>query len=57
MMKFSPITKSYRADFKCDQLELRVRHLVVKDENAMNQAWDRLQKGEFFEQGRTRSFN
>lgn len=42
--------EEYRADFKCDQLELRVRHLVVKDENAMNQAWDRLQKGEFFEQ-------
>ena len=42
--------EEHRADFERDQLELRVRHLVVADRNAMNRAWDRLQKGEFFEQ-------
>ena len=39
-----------RADFERDQLELRVRHLIVADRNAQTRAWDRLQKGEFFEQ-------
>ena len=42
--------EEHRADFERDQLELRVQHLVVADRNAMNRAWDRLQKGEFFEQ-------
>ncbi len=42
--------EEHRADFERNQLELRVRHLVVADRNAMNRAWDRLQKGEFFEQ-------
>ena len=42
--------EEHRADFERDQLELRVRHLVVADRNAQNRAWDRLQKGEFFEQ-------
>ncbi len=42
--------EEHQADFERDQLELRVRHLVVKDKNAMNRAWDRLQKGAFFEQ-------
>ena len=42
--------EEHRTDFERDQLELRVRHLVVADRNAMNRAWDRLQKGEFFEQ-------
>lgn len=42
--------KEHRTDFERNQLELRVRHLVVADRNAMNRAWDRLQKGEFFEQ-------
>ncbi len=42
--------EEHRANFERNQLELRVRHLVVADRNAMNRAWDRLQKGEFFEQ-------
>ena len=42
--------KEHRADFERDQLELRVRHLIVADRNAQTRAWDRLQKGEFFEQ-------
>ena len=42
--------EEHRADFERDQLELRVRHLVVADRNAQTRAWDRLQKGEFFEQ-------
>lgn len=42
--------EEHRADFERDQLELRARHLVVADRNAMNRAWNRLQKGEFFEQ-------
>ena len=42
--------EEHRTDFERDQLELRVRHLVVAERNAMNRAWDRLQKGEFFEQ-------
>ena len=42
--------EEHRADFERDQLELRVRHLVVADRNAMNRAWNRLQRGEFFEQ-------
>lgn len=42
--------EEHRTDFERNQLELRVRHLVVADRNAMNRAWDRLQKGEFFEQ-------
>ena len=42
--------EEHRADFERNQLELRVRHLVVADRNAMNRTWDRLQKGEFFEQ-------
>ncbi len=41
--------EEHRADFECDQLELRVRHLIVADRNAQTRAWDRLQKGEFFE--------
>ncbi len=42
--------EEHRADFERDQLELRVRHLIVADRNAQTRAWDRLQKGEFFEQ-------
>ena len=42
--------EEHRVDFERDQLELRVRHLVVADRNAQTRAWDRLQKGEFFEQ-------
>ena len=42
--------EEHRAEFERDQLELRVRHLVVVDRNAMNRAWNRLQRGEFFEQ-------
>lgn len=42
--------EEHRADFERNQLELRARHLVVADRNAMNRAWDRLQKGDFFEQ-------
>ncbi len=41
---------AHRADFAREQLEIRVRHLVVKDEDTMDQAWERLQKGEFFGQ-------
>ncbi|MCY3684424.1 MAG: peptidylprolyl isomerase [Gemmatimonadetes bacterium] len=42
--------EEHRADFERDQLELRVRHLIVADRNAQTRAWVRLQKGEFFEQ-------
>ena len=42
--------EEHRADFERDQLELRVRHLIVADRNAQTRAWNRLQKGEFFEQ-------
>ena len=42
--------EEHRAGFERDQLELRVRHLIVADRNAQTRAWDRLQKGEFFEQ-------
>ena len=42
--------EEHRASFERDQLELRVRHLIVADRNAQTRAWDRLQKGEFFEQ-------
>ena len=39
-----------QTDFERDQPELRARHIVVKDEQAMNQAWERLRKGAFFGQ-------
>ena len=42
--------EEHRADFERDQLELRVRHLILADRNAQTRAWNRLQKGEFFEQ-------
>ena len=42
--------EEHRADFERDQLELRVQHLIVADRNAQTRAWNRLQKGEFFEQ-------
>ena len=42
--------EEHQTDFERNQLELRVRHLVVADRNAMTRAWNRLQKGEFFEQ-------
>ena len=42
--------EEHRADFEREQLELRVRHLIVADRNAQTRAWNRLQKGEFFEQ-------
>lgn len=42
--------ETHRADFAREKPELRVRHIVVKDENALNRAWERLQKGAFFGQ-------
>ena len=39
-----------RPDFEREQPEIWVRHIVVKDRNTMNQIWERLQNGEFFEQ-------
>ena len=42
--------KEHRPDFERDQPEFWVRHIVVKDKNTLNQVWERLQKGEFFEQ-------
>ncbi|MCE2434479.1 MAG: peptidylprolyl isomerase [Candidatus Latescibacteria bacterium] len=42
--------EEHQTDFERNQLELRVRHLVVADRNAMTRAWNRLQRGEFFEQ-------
>ena len=42
--------EEHRPDFERDQPEIWVRHIVVEDKNTLNQVWDRLQKGEFFEQ-------
>lgn len=42
--------ETHRADFEREKPELRVRHIVVKDENALNRVWERLQKGAFFGQ-------
>lgn len=42
--------EAHRADFEREKPELRVRHIVLKDAQAMNQAWERLQKGAFFGQ-------
>ena len=42
--------EEHRPDFEREQPEIWARHIVVKDRNTMNQVWERLQKGEFFEQ-------
>ena len=39
--------EEHRADFEREQLELRVRHLIVADRNAQTRAWNRLQKASF----------
>jgi len=41
--------EEHRPDFEREKPEVRVRHIVVKDRNTLNQVWERLQKGELFE--------
>ena len=47
--EISAYYEEHRAEFERDQLELRARHLVVADRRTSDRAWQRLQKGEFFE--------
>ena len=42
--------ESHRDDFLRDQPEIRVRHIVVKDKDALNKVWERLRDGDLFEQ-------